>query len=231
MTDSNRPHDALFKQVFTSTEHAASILEKILPQALARKIDWTSLQLCSGSHVDALLTDSHADLLFSAHFVDEPALLYLLFEHQSSPDELMPLRLLRYVVRIIEWHTKQAASRGEPVLPLPLVVPVVLPSAFTLPWSAGAGSWPDSTPARAAEMRWSRSSAIFSWSPTCRPTPSSRSGRAEGRASAIVRILEARQKVLTSEQRAIIEGCHDIAQLDAWLVKATVLVDTRELFE
>jgi predicted transposase YdaD len=94
--------------------------------ALARQIDWSSLELCSGSHVDALLADSHADLLFSARLKGKPAMLYLLFEHQSSCDELMPLRLLKYVVRVLEWHIKEAASRGEPVLSLPMVVPIVL---------------------------------------------------------------------------------------------------------
>jgi predicted transposase YdaD len=118
MSDPNRPHDALFKKVFSITEHAASILRQVLPVALARRIDWSSLALCSGSHVDALLADSHADLLFSARLEGKPAMLYLLFEHQSSCDELMPLRLLTYVVRVLEWHIKEAASRGEPVLPL-----------------------------------------------------------------------------------------------------------------
>lgn len=121
-----KTHDSLFKHVFSSTEHAAAILRTILPQALAKQIDWASMQLCSGSHVDTLLADSHSDLLFSARVSGKPALLYLLFEHQSRPDELMPLRLLKYVVRVLDWHVKEADSRGEPRLPLPLVVPIVL---------------------------------------------------------------------------------------------------------
>jgi hypothetical protein len=52
--------------LFSSTEHAAAILRAILPQALAKQIDWTSMQLCSGSHVDTLLADSHSDLTVPA---------------------------------------------------------------------------------------------------------------------------------------------------------------------
>ena len=48
--------------------------------------------------------------------------MYVLFEHQSGVDAMMPLRLLKYVVRVLE---RQVREDG-PVLPLPLVVPVVL---------------------------------------------------------------------------------------------------------
>lgn len=54
---------------------------------------------------------------------------------------------------------------------------------------------------------------------------------AETHASSILRILEARQKVFTPEQRATIEQCRDIACLVAWLVKAVTLDEPRELFE
>jgi predicted transposase YdaD len=56
-------------------------------------------------------------------------------------------------------------------------------------------------------------------------------GEAKGRAVAVLAVLEARQKVLTAEQRAKVETCTDLAVLDAWLRKAATLNDTRELFE
>jgi len=66
LAEPKKTHDSLFKHVFSSTEHAVAILRIILPQGLAKQIDWSSMQLCSGSHVDTLLSDSHSDLLFSA---------------------------------------------------------------------------------------------------------------------------------------------------------------------
>jgi hypothetical protein len=60
-------------------------------------------------------------------------------------------------------------------------------------------------------------------------------GRAEGEAKAkaadILAVLEARQKAVTAEQRARVEACTDLAQLDRWLRRAATLNDTRELFE
>ena len=56
-------------------------------------------------------------------------------------------------------------------------------------------------------------------------------GRAKEKAADILAVLEARQKSVTAEQRAKIEGCSDLGLLDRWLRKAATLNDTRELFE
>lgn len=45
---------------------------------------------------------AHSDLLYSVKISDTPSFVYVLFEHQSTNDPWMPLRSLRYVVRILE---------------------------------------------------------------------------------------------------------------------------------
>jgi predicted transposase/invertase (TIGR01784 family) len=79
-----QPHDALFKQTFSQVAHAAAELRAVLPPTLVREIDFSTLELCSGSYVDQALLGSQSDLLFSAKVAGKPALLYLLFEHQSD---------------------------------------------------------------------------------------------------------------------------------------------------
>jgi len=77
--------------------------------------------------------ERHTDLLYRVQLADEgpPALLYLLFEHQSSPDAQLPFRLLRYLVRIWErWQARHPATGG-----LPPVVPLVLYHGMQ-PWRA-----------------------------------------------------------------------------------------------
>ncbi len=61
----------------------------------------------------------------------------LLFEHQSSVDELMPFRVLKYAVRILDQHLT-ATLAGRQALPLPLVVTVLLHHSET-GWTAGTG--------------------------------------------------------------------------------------------
>ena len=125
MTDPTQPHDALFKQTFSQVAHAAAELRAVLPPALVAQIDFSTLTLCSGSYIDRALLGSESDLLFSVKIAEKPAYLYLLFEHQSRPDLLMALRLLGYVLRILNDHVTNAETPSR-ALPLPLVIPVVL---------------------------------------------------------------------------------------------------------
>jgi predicted transposase YdaD len=125
------PHDALFKRTFSDPEHVRQELRAILPRALLAALDLATLRPCPGSFVDQALAGSHSDLLFSVELAGKPAFLYLLCEHQSTVDPLMPLRLLGYVVRILQQHVEQ--TKGA--LPLPAVLPLVLHHSET-GWTA-----------------------------------------------------------------------------------------------
>ena len=101
---SNNPHDGLFKFAFSQVEHVEGELRAVLPPSLAARLDFTTLELCPGSFIDEAFRWRHTDLLFTSTFGGRPALVYLLFEHQSTVDPQMPFRLLRYMVRIWEAH-------------------------------------------------------------------------------------------------------------------------------
>lgn len=116
-------HDALFKAVLGQPEHARGALRAVLPAAMGEALDWSTLTLQPGSFVDPGLNPSHTDLLYTAAWRGGAvAPVYMLFEHQSSADRWMPLRLLRYMVRIWEQWLKD--HEGAKVLPA--IVPVVL---------------------------------------------------------------------------------------------------------
>jgi predicted transposase/invertase (TIGR01784 family) len=120
-------HDAFFKEMLSRPEHAASLLQQILPARVAARIQFDSLAPCAGSYVDEALKERHSDLLFSVPIDGRPALIYILFEHQSTVDGLMSFRLLRYEVRIWErWLRDNPGARK-----LPLILPVVLHHSVT----------------------------------------------------------------------------------------------------
>lgn len=125
------PHDALVKAIFSQLEHAAGILQAVLPPALAARIDFSTLALCPGSFVDRLLRGCHTDLLFSAKVAGQEVLIYVLFEHQSTVEALMALRLVQYMVRIWERHHRAHPETRR----LPPILPVVLHHG-TNGWSA-----------------------------------------------------------------------------------------------
>jgi predicted transposase/invertase (TIGR01784 family) len=115
------PHDKFFKAVFSGLEHAQSELAAILPASIVRTIDWGTLMLLSGDYADLNAESMESDLLFKAQLEGHDALLYLLFEHQSSVDRTMPFRLLRYMTRIWARFAKDAPNER-----LPVIIPLVL---------------------------------------------------------------------------------------------------------
>ena len=120
------PHDALFKSVFQHPENASAELEHLLAPEFVSTIDWSTLAVEPGTYVDQALGETRSDLLFSARLTAsrERVLVYLLFEHRSSPEPKMALRLLGYMVSIWERFADQHQDE-----PLPLIIPAVLAHA------------------------------------------------------------------------------------------------------
>ncbi|MCU0778371.1 MAG: Rpn family recombination-promoting nuclease/putative transposase [Akkermansiaceae bacterium] len=118
----HQPHDKLFKSAFGDPATAAAFLRWEIPATLSRAIDWDSLRLEPGSFVDSHYRHSESDLLFSAPLGGCGCFVYLLFEHQCSPDPWIALRLLRYQVRIWEAWRKSHPQQQR----LPVILPVVL---------------------------------------------------------------------------------------------------------
>ena len=116
----HNPHDKLFKEAFSRCEMAVDFFKNYLPTAVSARLDWESLHLEPGSFTDEALRGSESDLLYTVQIDKHPALLYCLFEHQSSPDAWMPLRLLRYILGIWDQFRKQTpeATKLPPILPI-----------------------------------------------------------------------------------------------------------------
>ena len=116
----HNPHDKLFKEAFSRREMAIDFFCNYLPAHIHTRIDWESLHLEPGSFTDEALRGSESDLLYTVQIDKQPTLLYCLFEHQSSPDAWMPLRLLRYMLGIWEQFRKQnpEATKLPPILPI-----------------------------------------------------------------------------------------------------------------
>ena len=135
MVDIHQPHDRLFRAVFSDPGEAVSLLQTALPDTLRHSFDWTTLTLVDGTFVDEDLQGSQSDLLYQVEHTEsgQSVSMYMLFEHQSSPDPWMRFRLLRYSCRIWEAERRDDPQRSE----LRPIVPVV--------FYQGARGWNHST--------------------------------------------------------------------------------------
>ncbi len=121
-----KPHDHLFRSVFGEDREpeAVALLQAYLPPAVSRELLWSSLEWQSASFIDDRLRASESDLLYAIRRTADgaPAWLYVLLEHQSTPDRWLRLRLLKYSIRI--WERDRRRHPGEeqlrPIVPLVL---------------------------------------------------------------------------------------------------------------
>jgi hypothetical protein len=122
MGGQHNPHDAVFRKVLGEPANAASQLRAVLPETLVRRLDLERLERAPDSFVDEELGRRQSDLVFTVPLDERDAFICVLIEHQSTPDPLMALRMLRYTVRI--WDRYLAEHRTATQLPavIPLVV-------------------------------------------------------------------------------------------------------------
>ncbi|MBI1293156.1 Rpn family recombination-promoting nuclease/putative transposase [bacterium] len=124
----DNPHDKVFRETFSSPEAAAMLFRRVLPPIIADGCDWDSLELIPNAWVSQDFKDRRGDLLYRIQHRSVEVHIRLLFEHQSSPDPRMPLRILDYMVRIWEEAIRENGNA-------PPVVPIVLYQGVA-PWNA-----------------------------------------------------------------------------------------------
>jgi predicted transposase YdaD len=119
----HHPHDMMVRAVLRDLTEAASFLQAHLPREVSQGLNWSTLKLVEGSFVDEDLRGSEADLLYEVEQVSGEASLwvYMLLEHQSTPDRWMRFRLLKYCCRIWDLSFREQPDQRE----LRAIVPLV----------------------------------------------------------------------------------------------------------
>ena len=118
----HQPHDKLVKSTFSDLDNARAFLKPHLPEEISRRIDWSTLQLVSGSFIDPEFSATASDLLYAVRIDQTPVLVYILFEHQNREDRFMGLRLLASMVHIWNGHLRDhpRIEKLPPIFPLVL---------------------------------------------------------------------------------------------------------------
>jgi predicted transposase/invertase (TIGR01784 family) len=119
---SNRKkHDKFFQQAMANPQVAREFFEEHLPPHIKALFSPTTLKLENDSFIETSLIESITDVLFSAKLNNSDDYIYLLVEHQSSPDYFMAFRLLKYMLNIAERHLKLHPDSKK----FPFIFPIV----------------------------------------------------------------------------------------------------------
>src|SRR5581483_11742457 len=111
----SNPHDKFFRTVMSNKRVVREFLEIHLPQDMRKLTDLNNLIYQPRSYIDSIRKETHVDVLYKTTIGGKEAYIYLLLEHQSSPDELMPFRMLKYTCNVIAHHLE---TTGKKTLPL-----------------------------------------------------------------------------------------------------------------
>ena len=114
------PHDRFFRTMMANPKIIGEFFEQNLPKNIKSVIDFATIQLQKNSFIDDKLRMQITDLLYSTKFNNSPGYLYILIEHQSTPLKLMPFRVLKYIIAIMEHHLN-TTKEDE----LPIVYPLI----------------------------------------------------------------------------------------------------------
>jgi len=114
-------HDKFVRTVMAEPRVAREFFTLHLPMEIRQVTDLWNLQLQPRSHIDDMRNESTVDILYKTTIAGHEAYLYLLLEHQSTPDELMAFRMLKYTCDIIAQHLKTTKKKT-----IPLIYPMVI---------------------------------------------------------------------------------------------------------
>ena len=115
---SNSDHDGLLKKALEHGPARQELFEKHLPVYIKDLVDIKTLELQKESFIDEALKKSYSDLLFAT---PKNQYVYLLLENQSSVDNMMAFRLLKYMISICDMHMQKEPKPKK----LPLIYPII----------------------------------------------------------------------------------------------------------
>jgi predicted transposase/invertase (TIGR01784 family) len=123
--DSNKlinPHDKFFREALGRKDMALGFVEEYLPPEIRKVLDLKSLEIVKDSYIDKELSEHFSDILYRINIDGKQSFVYLLFEHKSYLDRLVPFQLLRNMVKIWEQFLKQNRRAKK----LPIIVPLII---------------------------------------------------------------------------------------------------------
>jgi len=124
-------HDTLFRGSMENVDIARDFFVAHLGEGVLKRVRLNTLKLESSTFIDEAHKELRSDILYSATVDDRIGYLYLVVEHQSTPDKLMAFRLLSYVCRVWQRHLDQRKDTPDQ---LPAVLPLVMYNGTASPY-------------------------------------------------------------------------------------------------
>ena len=113
----NNKHDKTFRKILDNKQELIIFVNKILK--LKNKLKESEVEKYNSSFISIDFRNQESDVVYKIKDKE----IYILIEHQTKIDYLMPIRILQYEIEIIRKENKK--SKKNNIL-YPIVIPVVL---------------------------------------------------------------------------------------------------------
>jgi predicted transposase/invertase (TIGR01784 family) len=134
-TNDNKPlritKDQIFSKVFKDREMFIMFLKDFINESWTEEIKPENIELLPTKFIDLAQGNKESDIIYSVKIEEKELLIFVLVEHQSKVNFLMPFRILEYMVKI--WRSyidKMDSSNQKSVslrkgFKLPPIYPIV----------------------------------------------------------------------------------------------------------
>ena len=127
-----KPHDAFTKANLADIDRIKALTKSHYSKEIVSLIKFDTFENKPTEFIQRDLRHIACDVLYSCKIKDEDGYIYFLYEPQSTPDELMPFRLLEYSVQIMKMHLSQGHKK------LPIILPAVIYNGEQSPYPFSA---------------------------------------------------------------------------------------------
>lgn len=109
-------HDKFFRAAMGYQSVALEFFQCLLPSAVARQMNLDSLKLEPKNYISDDLQECFSDVVYSCKLPSYSTDIFLLIEHQSSPDRMIAFRVLNYLTSLLSSYEKQHSKRLLPAV-------------------------------------------------------------------------------------------------------------------
>ena len=126
-------HKGFFRDSLSDLTVAKDLLQAHLSPEISKRIQWDSLRLNNKSYTDEKPTQPRCDLVYTCKLDKDDDDLYILVEHQNTPDLLLPFRFLQYKVAILTEYLTQNKHKDRKIK-LPIILSLCIYTGKETPY-------------------------------------------------------------------------------------------------
>jgi len=121
-------HDAGYKSIFSKKRNFLHFLKKYIKAEWVKYIDENDLIPINTTFIDEEYQNKESDVIYKIKFKGSEIIFYILLELQSTVDQTMPFRLLKYITELMkrEFDNTPKNERESTDYRLPAVIPIIL---------------------------------------------------------------------------------------------------------